>query len=256
MNALLTAKRSISRWPQVCILLLAVALLPVGPAVAGDRNAAEGKRDGEKKEAREKKEVRGKKPPTDEYYKRVWKRLQAAVEAGELTQEEARAKMAAIKKEKSGSKTMTRKDYAKTEAKLRKAVEAGEISAEDARKKLHWMRREMAGQGEREHGERKITGEDYDHAEAELLKAVEAGRISAEDARKRLAGMRHRIAMQGGPGERAERQITREDYARAEAELKKAIATGRISIEDAHARLQRMRKAMAAQGERGGGSER
>ena len=52
-------------------------------------------------------------------------------------------------------------------------------------------------------------------------------------------------------GDRGSKRITKEDYARAEADLKKAIAEGRISGEDARARLEGMRKAMAEQGERG-----
>lgn len=49
-------------------------------------------------------------------------------------------------------------------------------------------------------------------------------------------------------GER--RRITREDYERAAAELREAVAEGRISEEDAIARLTAMRRMMAEQDER------
>ena len=45
-------------------------------------------------------------------------------------------------------------------------------------------------------------------------------------------------------------RFSREDYARAEAELRKAVEAGRISGEDARKRLGEMREMMAKQGER------
>ena len=47
--------------------------------------------------------------------------------------------------------------------------------------------------------------------------------------------------------ERGSRRITREDYARVEADLKKAVAEGKIAEEDARARLEGMRKEMDEQ---------
>ncbi|MHC4442172.1 MAG: hypothetical protein ACYTBZ_11385 [Planctomycetota bacterium] len=47
------------------------------------------------------------------------------------------------------------------------------------------------------------------------------------------------------------KRITREDYARAEADLKKAVAEGKISEEDARTRLNGMRRAIAGQAKRG-----
>ncbi|GAG45218.1 unnamed protein product, partial [marine sediment metagenome] len=79
------------------------------------------------------------------------------------------------------------------------------------------------------------------------------GKISEEDLRARLNGMRRAMADQG---ERSSRRITREDYARAEAGLKKAVAEGKISEEDLRARLNGMRRAMADQGKRGGDGDR
>ena len=56
--------------------------------------------------------------------------------------------------------------------------------------------------------------------------------------------------MATGRGDRGSRRISREDYARAEAELRKAVAAGKISGEDARAKLGAMRKMMGDQGER------
>jgi len=50
-------------------------------------------------------------------------------------------------------------------------------------------------------------------------------------------------------GDRGSKRITREDYARVEADLKKAVAEGKISGEDVRVRLEGMRKMMAEQGD-------
>lgn len=254
-----TTNRAASRWPQVCVILLAVAILPIGLAVAGEQDSAKKEAACKKKPACEKKESDSKKKSTDEYYKKEWKRLQTAVETGKMTQKEAHAKMAAIKKRKGDSKTITREDYAKAESKLRKAVAEGKISGEDARKKLAGMRKQMEqqhkrGEGneqaEREHAPRKITREDYARTEAQLKKAVANGRISEKDAKALLNGMRKAMAKQSKQGEhqRAPRKITQKDYNQTEAKLFRAVENGRISGDDARKRLAEMRKVMAAQG--------
>lgn len=250
-----TSTRSITRWPQVCVLLLAVGILPVGLVVAGEHDSAKKETASKTKPAHAKKEAQSKKQSTDEYYKKTWKKLQAKVDAGKMTQEEAHSKMAAIKKEKHGPKTITREDYAKAEKKIHKAVKAGEISPEEGRKKLQWMRKEMAEQADRERGMRlrPISQEEYDQAEAHMKKMVEAGKISGEDARRKLAEMRRMMAGEDDRKgqEHTQRRITQADYDRTEAKLFKAVENGRISAEDARKKLQGMRKAMAGQRKQG-----
>ena len=85
-------------------------------------------------------------------YEAVNKRLIAAVEAEEITGEEAQMMMSALKKARgpgdrdAGEQTkdqrcITKEEYSKTEVKLRKAVENGRISGEDARARLAAMRK-------------------------------------------------------------------------------------------------------------------
>ena len=52
------------------------------------------------------------------------------------------------------------------------------------------------------------------------------------------------------------KRFSREDYAKAEAKLKKLVASGEISEEDAIKRLVEMRKAMTGQAKRGNGIEK
>ncbi|GAJ03303.1 unnamed protein product, partial [marine sediment metagenome] len=120
---------------------------------------------------------------------------------------------------------------------------------------------ERGARGERERGERRFTREDYARAEEKMRKMVEEGKAKPEDVERRLIEMRRMIAAQGergarGERERGERRFTREDYARAEADLKKLVAEGKISEEDAKARLGGMRRMIAGQGQRQRGDDK
>ena len=92
---------------------------------------------------------------------------------------------------------------------------------------------------------------DYEAVGRRLRAAVAAGELTGEEARAMLGALRRTAQQDERRGERGERRISREDYARAEAELDKAVAAGRISEEDAKARLNGMRRMMAGQSERG-----
>lgn len=86
----------------------------------------------------------------------------------------------------------------------------------------------------------------------ELGAAVAAGKISEEDAVKRYKGAEKGIRerMTAGRRQRGDerRRITREDYARAEVEIRKAVAEGKISGEGARAHLGAMHRMMATPG--------
>jgi len=141
-------------------------------------------------------------------------------------------------------------DYKAVERRLGEAVSNGELSLEQASVMMDALRK--AGGAKKDQGS--------DRAEAYLMKVkkglgalVEASRISREDAARRYEGAEKKIkeriaASRRQPGSK---RISREDYARAEVDLKKAVAEGKISKEGLRARLNGMRKAMAGQGERG-----
>ncbi len=87
-------------------------------------------------------------------------------------------------------------------------------------------------------------GQDYDAVGERLGEAVRNGELSREQAGVMLDALRKSAP----PAE--SKRITRESYARTEAEFKKAVEAGRISGEDARKRLGEMREMMAKQGER------
>ncbi len=111
-----------SRWLQVCVLLCAMVVLPLGRAVAQDFDAVErrlgqGVAEGEltvkqaaammdtlrktRAEAKDKdnrSHGRADRTKADAYLRGVWAKLQAAVKAGKMSEEDAGKKMGAIKK--------------------------------------------------------------------------------------------------------------------------------------------------------------
>ncbi len=215
------------RW-QFCVLVAALVILPLGLASAQD-------------------------------YEAVERRLGKAVSKGELSLEQARLMIETLRKA-GGDQDDRRADRAKAYLmKVRKdlgaAVEAGRISEEDAVKRYRDAEKalkERMAAGDRRGGARRVTVEEYRRAETKMRKMIEEGKAKPEDVERRLIEMRK---MMGEPDERQRdgerRRITREDFGRAERELKKAIADGKISEEDARKRLGAMRRMMAEQRERG-----
>ena len=74
-----------------------------------------------------------------------------------------------------------------------------------------------------------------------------------EDQIELVQGLSRRIlhSLRKSNRERGSQRITREDYARAEVDLRKAVVEGKISGDDARARLEGMRKAMSEHRDRG-----
>lgn len=185
----------------------------------------------------------------------IGERLKAAVAKGEMTEKEALAKWAAINKEGGpkgvdGHKRITPEDMEGAGIEIRKAVADGKITPEQGRSMMEDIRK----QGERHCGgeHKRITPEDLERAGPEIRKAVAAGKITPQQGRAKMEAMRKMLGEQGERGAKkdAPRKITREDYARAGTEIRKAVAAGRISPEQGRARMGAMRKMLGGQGER------
>ena len=221
------SKRSNSRWLQIGVLLCAVVVLPLGIASAAD-------------------------------YEAVGKRLRAAVQAGELTAEEARIMMGALRRGAQAERGERaergdeRREYAGFERRIKAAVADGKMTREEAAEQLEGFRRRMAmaERRERERGERSVTLEEYKRAEAKMRKMVEDGKAKPEDVERRLIEMRKMIG-ERGERERGDRGITVEEYKRAEAKLRKMVEDGKAKPEDVERRLIEMRKMIGERGKRG-----
>ncbi len=225
-----TPNRANSRRLQACVLLCAMGVLPIGVTFAQD-------------------------------YEGAGKRLAAAIEAGELTPEQARAKFQAYRKEADAKKDQgpdrAREYLMKVKKELGAAVEAGKISKEDAAKKYQGAERAIrermaAGRNQTQAKKDQGPGRAREYlmkVKKELGAAIEAGKISKEDAAKKYQGAERAIKerMAAGRGERGSNRITREDYGRADPVLRKLVAEGKISGEDARAKLAAMRRMIGEQ---------
>jgi uncharacterized membrane protein len=118
--------------------------------------------------------------------------LRAKVAAGEITPEDAKAKMAAFKGQepKPDAKAgPTQADIEKMGTTLRAKVAAGEITPEQAKQKMA----EFKNQEPKPDAKAAPTQADYDRAAKILKDRVAAGQVTAEDAAKRLAGIKERM---------------------------------------------------------------
>lgn len=208
-------------------------------------------------------------------YEAVERRLGGAVEAGELSLEQANVMMEALRRstrnESDDDRVMEAKKrrYMEFVERMEAAVKGGEISEEEAEKKLIAVRIEMFG-GERERSESR--GEEDREMEAKKRRymeiaermeaAVEAGKISAEDAEEKLIDLRTEMFRSGREEERRsddersreaevrERLMDlRNRYVELERALKEAVEAEQISAEDAEERLRDLRKRMSDQRE-------
>jgi beta-lactamase regulating signal transducer with metallopeptidase domain len=268
------SKRSNSRRLQMCVLLCAVVVLPLGIASAQDYKAVE-KRLGEavangelslaqasvmmdalRKAGGAKKQAAKSKSDTD--LEGVWEKLTAMVKAGELTKEQAIDKMSEIKREaakKSQYSDRAQAHLIKVKKQLGELFEAGKISKEEAAKRFVSAQKDIKERmvaGRRQSGPKRLTVEEYKRVEAKMRKMIEDGKAKAEDVERRLIEMRKMIG-ERGEGERTARGGAQGDYAGFERRLKAAVAQGKMTREEAGEKLAsfRRRMAMAGEGERG-----
>ncbi|OHB62869.1 MAG: hypothetical protein A2Y77_00165 [Planctomycetes bacterium RBG_13_62_9] len=203
------SNRSSSRWSRRCVLVCALAVLPLG-MVSAQNYEAVGKRlkmsvmNGEITQpqadammAALKKEATRPQSPAD--LTAVWEKLQAQVRAGEITKDQALEKMTAIKSEAARQggrdKLAAKKDQApdkvtpglmKLKQDLGAAVEAGKISKEDAFKKY-----EAAKRGLQEKEATKSQGPaDLNAIREKLTAQVQAGEITKDQAIEKMTAIK------------------------------------------------------------------
>ena len=261
-----------SRWLQVCVLLCAMVVLPLGIASAHNYEAV-GKRleksvkKGEITQQQadammatlKKNDAKKDDAKKDTDYEAIGKKIKPAAQAGKKTKKEGPAKMAAIKKGDAKKDSGSERAYlAKVKKELGEAVEVSKISTEDAAKKYEAAekgireRTAMAKQGKRGVKERDPKA-DYEAAVAKIKAAIEAGEITEEQGKARLEGMKERLA---GQGDRGKKSTGREDGGKKDVDwegIKKriegAVKSGRITREEADAQYEAIKKRMAGEGE-------
>jgi len=202
-----TPNRVTSRWLQGLVLLCVVVVLPLGVTYAQES-----------------------KTDTEIYLEKVAERIQAAVEAGKLTEQDAEAKMAALRREAS-----KKVKFERAVQRIKAAVEAGEITREQAGERLEGLRQRM-GIAERR-GTERITREEYARVEAELKNAIAEGRVSEKDAQTRLEQMRRIMVRQS--------RCDKVDWDAIEQRIEAAVEAGEITREQADARYRSIKEEIA-----------
>ena len=126
-------------------------------------------------------------------YMQLREQLHAAVEAGEITREEAKQKLEeARSKMGRDANDKSSERLEQLAKKLRAAVEAGEITSEQAKRKLEEARSKIGRDADNKSGER------LEQLAKKLRAAVEAGEITREEAKQKLEEARSKMGRDAG----------------------------------------------------------
>ena len=181
----------------------------------------------------------------------VERRLGGAVEAGELSLEQASLMMETLRRASREGHEMAAKKrrYMEFANEIKTAVEAGKLSGEEAEEKLIAVRREMFEQDHRSGAERRELEEKkrrYEQIARETKEAHEAGKISEEEAEEKLIHLRREMFEQEQhSGEKIrELQAKKRHYEQVAREIKEAHEAGKLSEEDAEEKLILLRRKM------------
>ena len=187
-------------------------------------------------------------------FEAVERRLGGAVEAGELSLEQANLMMEALRRSSAGDRELgARKErYQRFMNDIREAAEAGKLTEEEAEMKLAAVRREMfeAGlQNDRELGEMEAKKQRYMLYMKEIKAAIEAGKLTEEEGEEKLIAVRREMFEQDRhrDAERRELEAKKRRYEQAARQIKEAHEAGKISEEEAEEKLIAMRREMFEQ---------
>lgn len=178
----------------------------------------------------------------------VERRLGGAVEAGELSLEQAQQMMEVLRHSTKGSELEARKrKYMEGARKIKAAVEAGKVSKKDAETRLLEMRKAMFGESaERGNAELEAKKRRYEQVAREIKEAHEAGKISEEEAEEKLIALRREMfEVERHTGKEArELEAAKRGYEQAARDIKEAHEDGKISEEEAEEKLILLRREM------------
>jgi polyhydroxyalkanoate synthesis regulator phasin len=155
----------------------------------------------------------------------IKKRVERAVDRGDMTRREADAKYREIKegikaRKRLEDRRITREEYAEAEAKMKAMVEAGEAPAEAVRIRLREMRQRMVDSGDADAGRARWEG-----VRQRIEGAVERGMLTREEADAKYREIRRQTAERERSGKLNWEVIKR----RIEA----AVASGEMTPEQA-----------------------
>ncbi|TWT84667.1 hypothetical protein CA13_61470 [Planctomycetes bacterium CA13] len=190
-------------------------------------------------------------------FEAVERRLGGAVEAGELSLEQATLMLDTLRRSTSSGEMKEKKQrYERYMKEIKDALEQGKLTEEETVMKLAAVRREMFEEGirsDRERGELEAKKQRYKLFMEEIKAAVEAGKLTEEEADKKLTAVRRKMFEVVERGESASRDMKakKRRYERFMNEIKEAVEAGKLSKEEAEMKLAAVRREMFEEGIRG-----
>jgi hypothetical protein len=179
----------------------------------------------------------------------VERRLGGAVEAGELSLEQANVMMEALRRSSQEAREMEAKKhrFMQFSREIEEAVEAGKLSKEEAEKKMIAVRREMFEQEPHPGAEGRdleARKRRFEYAAREIKEAREAGKISEEEAEEKLSHLRHAMLEQERLDgvELPELEVKERRYEQVAREIKEAHEAGKISEKEVEEKLMHLRR--------------
>ncbi len=235
------------RWLSVALMTTAMLVLPLGVASAQDPESKITKKEIAREQAQEKKQATARKLEKQTY------EIRQAIEAGEITPEEGKAKMQELRRRTEVSsvgkftprvRRVNVEELRAAEAKIAQAIENGDITPAEGRKKLDAMRGPAAGVGVSS-----FSKQEYAEALRKIEMGIRSGQISVEDGKRRIEEMQSR--MQDKPGGSIRRvkagpkdQEMRRELEEIQAKLMREVEAGRITEVQAKERMGEVRKKM------------
>ncbi len=181
-------------------------------------------------------------------FEAVQRRLGGAVEAGELSLEQANVMMEALRHSSQRDREFEAKKhrYMQFTEEIEAAVEAGKLSEEEAEERLIAVRREMFEEKRGDEGEARMLKEKklrYEQVAREINKAREAGEISDVEAENTLVQLRREMFEENRDDEGEARDLRSRELRHEQAvrSIKEALEAGELSEEEAEERLIKLR---------------
>ena len=192
-------------------------------------------------------------PPTNgQDLEAVQRRLGGAIEAGELSIEQAHRMMDALREIVTEQQTNKKERYMAFAKEVKMAVKRGDLSEKDAEEKLIAFRREMFG-NKIEDREAEANQDKLMEVRRKLEWMVREGELSKEEAMEKLALIQNE--MLGAESEKLDREsVDRRPIDRrldqAGRRIKAAVQAGDISPEEGREKFRMIREEMLEQAEK------
>ena len=172
-------------------------------------------------------------------YAEAARKMEAMVEAGDITREQMQQRLNRMRMQMGGSKSKapTKLDYMEAEKEMAAMVKSGEITREQMQQRLDRMRMAMTGDSRKAKAPSRV---EYMEAERKMAAMVKSGEITREQMQQRLERMKFEIERSMSKDADAE-GYSRREYKEAQGKMMEMLEAGEITREQMQQRLDRMK---------------